>query len=110
MSGRKTVKQLVEGVEGRDLRNNTQRVLVSLVRRQGQWVSRQELNARVPSATSRIRDLRTREFGAFRVECKTAVELGKRGGRTQTFYRLASASTEKVERVLRKGVVVSRPR
>lgn len=101
----RTARDLARSVDTRQLRNNTQRVLRTLLAADGQWVSRSSL--RVPSASSRVRDLRTSEFGSMRVECATARELGRKGDSRRTFYRLVNPSLQKAEQVL-KGVVVQR--
>lgn len=100
----KRVQRLVDGVDSRSLRNNTQRVLVQMLRQDSEWVSRSSI--RVPSATARLRDLRKEEFGGFTVECATASELERAGDSRRTFYRLdpRSVTVERVERVLGSDV------
>ena len=85
----KKASEVLSNVNRRRLRNNTQRVLLSLVAADG-WVARTAL--RVPSATARVRDLRKSEFGSFVVECASAADLGRDNRSTvtdrQTFYRI----------------------
>jgi hypothetical protein len=96
------IERTVNRVNRRKLHNNTQRVLLSLLTANGGWVSRTAL--RVPSAASRIRDLRTEEFGGFEIECASATELERqvRTARTknQTYYRLKPNSV-RVGRLLK---------
>lgn len=102
------VSQMVERVDTRRCTNNTQKVLVRLLRADGEWVSRKAMQ--VPSASSRVRDLRTEEFGNFDVECATARELGREGDGRRTYYRLVptTVTPERVERVLRGVVTTSK--
>lgn len=103
------VKQLVRQINRRQLRNNTQRVLLALLTANQKWVARSSL--RVPSAAARLRDLRKAKFGRFAVECRTASELKRtitvnnKGGRV-TFYRI-SPQTVTTSRVMKafKGVI-----
>ena len=69
----KQVRKVVDGINARDLKNNTQRALVAMLRRDGAWTSAKTLA--VPSAASRLRDLRTSRFGSFDIEMKR--ESGK---------------------------------
>ena len=64
--------------------NNTQRVGACLLSADGEWIPRSYLR-RIPSATSRVRDLRKIEFGSFQVECKSSDDL-KRNTSKRTFY------------------------
>ena len=106
----KRVKEVVSRVDRRQLRNNTQKVLLSLLNPTSKdgWVARTAL--RVPSASARVRDLRKAEFGGFQVECISASELGRRTASTvtskQTFYRLVpnTVTVSAVQRAL-KGVI-----
>lgn len=88
------IGQIVNRVNRRRLRNNTQKVLLALLGAGGEWVARTSL--RIPSAASRIRDLRTLEFGKLDIECASAAELGvtRRSVKTKnpTYYRLNVAS------------------
>jgi hypothetical protein len=102
----KEVRRFMDRIDSRRLTNNTQRALLALLRSEGEWVSRQSI--RVRSATSRIRDLRTNEYGAFDVQCATATELKRpvRGVAQPTFYRLnpRSVTLSRLQRVF-EGVV-----
>lgn len=91
------VRQLVEQVDRRKLRNNTQRVLFALLTSNEEWLSRSSF--RIPSVSARLRDLRKDEFGAFDLQVRTVEELNAssaREGRAavkvrnprSTFYRL----------------------
>ena len=100
---------MVRTVNRRRLVNNVQRVLLCLVKaRNDGWVSRTSL--RVPSASSRVRDLRKLEFGGFDVECRSASELNRVSRYTktdkQTFYRIVpnSVTVARLSKVL-KGVI-----
>lgn len=80
----RNLDKFLETVNSSKLTNNTQRVLVKLLRANGEWVSRSALKA-VPSATSRVRDLRKQQYGAMFVGCASASDLNRRG-RPGTFY------------------------
>lgn len=89
----KSVQKIVDSVNTRSLRSNTQRVLVSLLRnKEGSWMSRASFG--VPHATSRIRDLRTKQYGGFTVEMRRE--------KNRTFYRLdqRSVTADRVRDVL----------
>jgi hypothetical protein len=81
---KKEIKKIIDSVSQKDL-NNTQRVLVRMISAEGEWVSRDTL--KIPSASSRLRDLRTSQFGSFKIACATGKELGKKNTRG-TFYSL----------------------
>jgi hypothetical protein len=83
MKVKDNVKALLSRVDVRRCSNNTQRVLIQMLRG-NEWVSRDSL--KVSSPSSRVRDLRTDRFGGFRIECQSARELGK--GNSGTYYRL----------------------
>lgn len=104
----KDMKKVVSKINRRSLVNNTQKVLLAMLTADTEWVSRRALDARVPSATSRLRDLRTEEFGGWKIEVKTAPELNRRGDSHTTFYRLVptSITRERLTRVF-EGVVLS---
>src|SRR3989304_9208451 len=82
----KTVSGLVEDINRRKFTNNMQRVLFTLLKANGGWVKGSSL--RVPSASSRIRDLRKPEFGNFDIQCEPAMNLGLRGNHHTFYYRL----------------------
>lgn len=91
----------VKNIEVKQLKNNTQKVLVSLLRRPGEWIPRSLLKTASPG--SRIRDLRTEKFGGFRIETATPEKLNRRTTHSnQTWYRLdpMSIDKQKVEKVL----------
>lgn len=100
----KRTRQMVSSVDSRKLRNNTQRVLVALLRAEGDWVPRS--NVRVANATSRMRELRRPEYGGFDVQVATAAELGRTGGARQTYYRInpRTITADRVVAVLRDAV------
>lgn len=112
MNTKTNVRQLVRQINRRQLKNNTQRVLLALLTAGDQWVSRSSL--RVPSAGARLRDLRKAQFGQFNVECRTASELKRsvtvnnKGGRV-TFYRI-NPQTVTVNRVMKafEGVILAK--
>ena|ERR1700748_2484829 len=78
------ITQYVRSLNRRNFTNNVQRALFTLINSNG-WVSRGSV--RVPSATSRMRDLRKAEYGGFEVVCARSTDLGRTGTPT-TFYRL----------------------
>ncbi len=82
----KTVQNMIDRIDRRQLRNNTQRALLTLLTTDSEWVSRTSM--RIPSAAARLRDLRKEEFGGFKVECASATELKRNAAPRQTFYRL----------------------
>jgi len=67
------------------LTNNTQKVALKLLKAEGDWVSRNKLN-NIPSAASRIRELRKDAFGNFTVECVRANVLGRNTANPNVFY------------------------
>jgi len=80
-----TVKNYLDSLNSRMFTNNVQRVLFQLLRASERskdgWVTARTI--RVPSAGSRIRDLRLDKFGGFDIDCATAVQLGRsKVGRT----------------------------
>ena len=107
----KTVQEMIGRIDRRQLRNNTQRVLLSMLCSEEEWVSRRSL--RVPSVGSRLRDLRKEEFGGFDLRCATPSELERPvNSRTRgnTFYRLSprSITVERISKVFGEGVVSGR--
>lgn len=103
----KQVQDVLRRVDRKQLRNNTQRVLLSLLTTDG-WVPRTVL--RVPNAAARVRDLRKEEFGGFDVQCATPEDLMVEGRSDvtdkQTFYRLDRNSvTLSAVKTALKGVV-----
>jgi len=70
------------------MRNNTQKVLLRLLRAEGEWVSRAALALVSPSASARVRDLRKSEYGRIEVECRSAKELKRTAPRGTFFYRI----------------------
>lgn len=100
---KKTLK-MVSSVDSTKIRNNTQRVLLALLKAEGDWVPR--TSVRVANATSRMRELRRPEYGGFDVQVATAQELGRPGGTRRTYYRLnpRTVTTERVATVLRGAI------
>lgn len=85
-------------VNRRSFTNNNQKVLFKLLNANGSWISGSELSRTVNFAGSRIRDLRKSQFGAFKVECKDAPALGKKGDGNSFFYRI-NPRTVKIRQV-----------
>lgn len=107
-----TVQRMVDQINPRQLRNNTQRVLFALLTSSEEWVSRTSL--RIPSASARLRDLRKEEYGSFLVSCARPQELNRpvtKRNRTATFYRLSprSVSAAKISKMF-EGVMPSTTR
>lgn len=108
----KQVIDMVNRIDRRQLKTNSQRVLHSLLRPQTQdgWVARTAL--RTSSATARIRELRQR---GIKIDCVTARDLKEMNPHRcvdskvtnrQTFYRVDPKSiTEDSFRKVFKGVV-----
>lgn len=85
----KTLKTKIQSVQKTaKITNNTQRAGIRLLSFNGEWVPRSQLR-KIPSATSRIRDLRKDIFGAFDVECKSSAELSKKLGKKTYYYRIS---------------------
>lgn len=81
----------VSKLRRQDFTNNVQRVLYTLlttamVNGSDGWVSRTAF--RVPSAASRVRDLRKEQFGGFDVMCRSASSLGRRGDQHTFLYKI----------------------
>lgn len=98
---KKNVSKIVDGISRNRLTNNTQKVLLSLLKpgTKDRWVARTSF--RVPSATARVRELRKEEFGSFVVECIPADTLSTQSPKRcvtssvtsrQTFYRIKPSS------------------
>ena len=82
----KTVQEYVSQLNPRNFTNNVQKTLFRLLRTNGEWTRLSVL--RVPSAARRVRDLRSVDYGAFKVECRRADSVGLRGNRYSHVYRL----------------------
>jgi hypothetical protein len=84
----KTLKTKIQSIQKKTkITNNTQRVGARLLSADGEWLPRSRLT-RIPSATSRVRDLRKDEFGAFPVECKSSDALEKKTSKRTFYYRI----------------------
>jgi len=83
-----SLTQTVKSINPRSLKNNTQKVALKLLKADGQWLRASELRKHIPSATSRLRDLRTDEFGNMIVE--TA-----RNENQTFFYRIRPSTVTK---------------
>lgn len=102
-----SVQKMIDLINPRMLRNNTQRVLFAMLRSEQEWISRTSF--RVPSASSRLRDLRKEEFGSFDLKCARPRDLNRpvtARNRRSTFYKLNPRSVTR-ERILTvfEGVV-----
>ena len=84
---RKIIQKTIQSIQSRNLKNNTQKVGLRLLNADGQWIPRYRLN-RVPSGTSRARDLRKEEFGGFPVECKSSEDLNRKTSKKTFYYRI----------------------
>lgn len=84
----KKVNRIVNKASSLRATNNTQKVLLKLLRANGEWVSRSQLASVSPSASARVRDLRKAEYGAFSVECASARELNRPAPRGTFYYRV----------------------
>jgi hypothetical protein len=80
------IKKKLRTIKTDNLTNNTQKAAWRLLSAQGKWLSQPDLARTVKSASARVRDLRKAQFGSFRVDCKRASELKKRGD--SFFYRI----------------------
>jgi len=75
-----------------NITNKSQKVGLRLLRAEGKWLSKAQLNVVGNDPTPFIRDLRKESYGSFQVECKSAAELNKRGGNNKFFYRIPTKS------------------
>ncbi len=82
----KTIQTVLQEIQSNKFKNNTQRAGYRLLNANGEWLPRSQL--RIPSATSRIRDLRKEEFGGFAVECRSAEQLSRKASRNTFYYRI----------------------
>lgn len=82
------VTQKLKEINRQSLTSNTQKIAYKLLSAKGAWIKSSELGKYISSAQSRVRDLRTEQFGSFAVECATASDLHKKGGKTTFFYRI----------------------
>lgn len=107
-------ESMVARLKREQLRNNVQKVLLTLLMTSTKdgWVARTAF--RIPSVGSRLRDLRKMEFGGFAVECQRASALRQTGRRVkpsvvttqQTYYRISPTSvTVAALKQALKGVV-----
>jgi hypothetical protein len=88
------LKRVVNNVKRTSLTNNTQRVAHKLLSAEGQWLSRSQIAGKgITSVAARIRDLRKNQFGNFRVDCKSATQLGRRASKRGVFYYRINPST-----------------
>ncbi len=96
-------KNIINEINTRRLTSNTQKAAHRLLSANGRWLSRADLSRTVKSAAARIRDLRKDEFGAFEVECRSAIELNKQGNYRSFYYRINPNSVTKsqIARVFR---------
>lgn len=90
-----SIKNVLSSVSRSNLTNNTQRVALRLLKADGQWVSRRELERNISNVASRIRDLRKAEFGGFVVECASAAELNRRANPGAFYYRIQPSTVTK---------------
>ncbi len=83
----KTLKTTIQTIQKTTkITNNTQRAGLRLLSANGEWLPPSRL--KIPSATSRVRDLRKDEFGGFSVECKSAEQLARKTSRNTFYYRI----------------------
>jgi hypothetical protein len=99
------IQKTIKNIKRNQLTSNTQRVAFKLLAADGKWLSRSDIAGKsVSSVAARIRDLRKKQFGSFRVECRSASQLGKRNTKKGSFYyRIAprTVTTKQVSRVFR---------
>jgi hypothetical protein len=81
------IKSIIQKINSRQFTNNTQRVGLRLLSANGEWLVRSQLG-KIPSATSRVRDLRLSKFGGFAVECASSDSLAKKTNRRTFYYRI----------------------
>ncbi|HMC00006.1 MAG TPA: hypothetical protein VKN14_03105 [Flavobacteriaceae bacterium] len=97
------IDSVLRGVNRRNLTNNTQKVALKLLKANGSWVRRSDLERVATSASARVRDLRKPQFGRFQVECESAATLNRNGSQHTFFYRIrpSTVSKRQVETVFR---------
>jgi hypothetical protein len=79
------ILKLIKGIKTKRLTNNTQKVALKLLRGDGKWIARNQLET-IPSAAARVRDLRKPQFGGFQVECRSATSLKRHNAKKGMFY------------------------
>jgi len=103
-----SIKDLVRKIDRKDLKNNVQKVLYSLLLSEG-WLARTSF--RLPNAAARIRDLRKEKYGGFIIDCVDSKGIKKyRRSRAskltekQTYYRIdpKSITLDKVRKIFGK--------
>lgn len=100
-----TIQNLINQVDRKNL-TNAQKALIRLLKAEGDWVARTQIQ--VPSAGARLRDLRKEQYGSFDVRCSSAQKLDRprisRGQNSNiiTYYRinLRTATVNKVKEIL----------
>ena len=93
------LSKVVGQINRRNLSTNIQKVayrLLSAASNGTGWVKNTQLS-HIPSVGSRIRDLRTEEFGSWKVQCATASELNKDGDQYTFFYRVVPSSVNQTQ-------------
>jgi hypothetical protein len=99
------IKKAIKNISRNKLTSNTQRVALKLLSADGKWLSRGDIAGKsITSVAARIRDLRKKQFGNFRVDCRSAGQLGKRATKKGSFYyRIPprTVTTKQVSKVFR---------
>jgi hypothetical protein len=99
------IQKAIKNIKRNQLTSNTQRVAFRLLTANGKWLSRGDIAGKsIGSVAARIRDLRKKQFGSFRVQCCSASQLGKRNTKKGSFYyRIAprTVTTRQVSTVFR---------
>ena len=100
------IRKLIATINRRQLKNNTQKALFTLLTSKTEWVNRNSV--RIPSAAARLRDLRKPQFGGFQVECASASMLKRRVAdpKRTTYYRInpSSLTADRLAKAF-KGVI-----
>ena len=89
LSVKNKIQNKIKNIQVRKLKNNTQKVGLRLLSSIDEWIPRSRLE-KIPSATSRIRDLRKEKFGAFNIECKSSDDLNKKVSKRMFYYRVVA--------------------
>lgn len=90
----KQIQSLISKVDRKQLKNNTQRALLTMLTAKSEWLSPNSF--KIPNVTRRLRELRQEDFGGFQVECQSGKTLNKRNTTARdTFYRLVPTSITK---------------
>lgn len=99
------IKTTLQTINRRKLTSNTQKAAFRLLKANGAWVSRKDLERTISSASARVRDLRKSQFGGFKVEASSGSALNKRRAtRGSWYYRIVpdTVSEQQISKIFNK--------